>query len=525
MSKYVKKIFAMMFSLSAIMLLLMTVVSCQQGITKKDLEALKFDDSIVDYDGENHSIYVDNIYEDKGVTVSYMNNNKKTPGNYTVTAIIRYNELSVNKTAKLTINKIKSVLTADLEQSVYLYGGKLMPEYSLDNDVQKVTLKYFKDGVEITENDLYSEGQYVIEAYAPATTLYSESNHLEIKFNVVKSKYNVKFESTEYVADGSEKKIELVGTLPEGYTVAYENNAGVDAGDYFAVAYIKDSSGNVVEKHTAVLEINNPENEEFNKFLDDFFVEYLEGDQLSVNIFCENPEDFGLSHYDATWYTYSSSSDFNAELEETLVYFNGLLDELHKFENDKLSDLQMVAYRNVDSFLNYYLDYYNISDSTFMNIVYVDQFGGYVADFGTYMEAYSLRSEVEVQDVVDYIKSTKEAFPSYLDFVAEKAEKGYALSDYTITEMRKYLSDILEDSSSYYLSDVLCEKIAAVDFLSAEQKTAYSNEIVNSFNEYFIPGVQELYDGLEKYLGLLSEENEGYWSKYENGKKIYILEL
>ena len=49
----------------------------------------------------------------------------------------------------------------------------------------------------------------------------------------------------------------------------------------------------------------------------------------------------------------------------------------------------------------------SIEDSTFMNITYVDQFGGYVADFGTYMEAYSLRSELEVQDIVKYIESTK----------------------------------------------------------------------------------------------------------------------
>ena len=35
---------------------------------------------------------------------------------------------------------------------------------------------------------------------------------------------------------------------------------------------------------------------------------------------------------------------------------------------------------------------------------YVDQFGGYVADFGTYMEAYSLRSEQEVKDIVSYVE-------------------------------------------------------------------------------------------------------------------------
>ena len=48
-----------------------------------------------------------------------------------------------------------------------------------------------------------------------------------------------------------------------------------------------------------------------------------------------------------------------------------------------------------------------------MKVLYVDSFGGYVADFGTYMEAYSLRGEQEVKDVISYIESTKTALVSF----------------------------------------------------------------------------------------------------------------
>ena len=202
-----------------------------------------------------------------------------------------------------------------------------------------------------------------------------------------------------------------------------------------------------------------------------------------------------------------------------------MLAELEAFKDADLNDLQESAYKTIESFLNYYVEYYSIEDYFFSQILYVDQFGGYVADFGTYMEAYSLRSEVEVQDIVKYLESTKTAFPSYLDFIKDKTEKGYALSDFTITEMRKYLSEIIDSGENYYLKDILCEKIDGLSFLTDEKKTSYKEQVATGIKDYFIVGVQDLYDGLKEYMGKLSKEDEGYYAKYENGKDMFIFEL
>ena len=79
------------------------------------------------------------------------------------------------------------------------------------------------------------------------------------------------------------------------------------------------------------------------------------------------------------------------------------------------------------------------------------------------MEAYSLRTELEVQDVIDYIDSTKTAFPSYLDFLSEKTKRGYGLSDATLNAMRSYLEDLINQGENYYLKDIMFEKIDAVN--------------------------------------------------------------
>jgi len=46
----------------------------------------------------------------------------------------------------------------------------------------------------------------------------------------------VTFAGGPYTYDGTEKKVEITGTLPEGVTVSYENNTGTNAGSYSAKA-------------------------------------------------------------------------------------------------------------------------------------------------------------------------------------------------------------------------------------------------------------------------------------------------
>jgi len=126
---------------------------------------------------------------------------------------------------------------------------------------------------------------------------------------------------------------------------------------------------------------------------------------------------------------------------------------------------------------------------------------------------------------VSYIESTKEAFPSYVKYAQAKFEKGFGYSDFTLTEMRNYLKDVLEQGSEYYLKDVINAKIDASSFLDDSQKSEYKTKVANAIKDCFIPGVQELYDGLEPLLGKIKTEEEGYLTKYENGKDLYLLEL
>ena len=491
----------------------------QVEITKEFLEALVFEDATFEYDGERPGIYVQNVPD--GVTVTYYGNDQNNPGTHTVTAFIKYNSINVQKSATITIISPKTEITAEDNQIIFIYGDNLDPVYSLNNGEQSVVFKYYKDGIEVSKTALTTPGTYTIDIIAQKSTIYSEFKKT-ITVTTVKSLLGLSYEDVAVEYDGKEHVLLLHGVenLSDEYTVTYSNNSGTEVGAYYALAEVKNASGEVVETHAAVMDICYPDNEEFDKYLDKFFVEYLEEDQLSVNIFCENPGNFGLSHYDAKWYSYEPTTD--EDIKEYIDYLEDLKEQLEAFKDANLSKLQEVAYRKVEDFLIENLKSYEIEDIEFLNLRYVDSFGGYVADFSTYMEAYTLYSEAEVVDIINFIKSTKTAFPSYLDYVEDRYENNYALSNYTINEMKSYLEDILKASDTYYLTSTLNSKIDALDFLNDDEKNAYKAEITKEMKDSFIYGVNVLNEGLSNYLDKLDKENEGYLSTYEGGKEVYL---
>ena len=495
-------------------------------ITKEMLEAVEFKDLTVKYDGNEHELLATNIPD--GVTVTYKNNKKTNPGRYYASVTLTYEDLKVTKTAYLIIEKISGNLVAEAEQTVSLYGGNVYPKHTINNTEQKITYKVSQNGKTLNESALYTAGVYEVEIVANSSNLYVEES-VKVTLTVKDSLYDLVFKSQTITYDGKEHTLSVNGAdkLPQGYKVVYENEKGTDAGVYYAKVNVLNEKEEVVETLAAVLTIEYADDVAFDEFLDGFFYEFLEGDLLSINIFCENPAkyNFDITEFDAIWYTYEETTE--EDFIEAKEYFNKLYDELAAFKDAPLSPLQKVAYNKVEDFLLENIELYNVDDIEFMRIVYVDSFGGYVADFATYMEAYTIRSEEDAIDICEFIESTETAFPSYLGFVKAKSENGYALSRHTIVEMRSFLNDILEQGADYYLSDAICARINAVSssVLSEEQKAEYCKRVIAGMKGAYLRGVQALYDGLEEYLDDLEAGNEGYWSKYTNGQELYAKEL
>ena len=475
---------------------------------------IKINDLTVMYDGEEHSIYVENLPE--GATVEYKGNNRVNPGSYTVTAVVTFSDGSkVTKTANLFIRKNESVLSADLNQTATTYGGAI-PTYTLNNSSQTVVCK-----------PIYRPGEYKVEIYAEANEFYKESNHVIVNLKVVDGNpLDVSFKSEKYVYDGTPKKLEATN-IPAGYRAVYKNNEGTAKGKYNASCEIYDANDNLALTLNAILEIDSAKNQEFETYLDEFFVDYLGNDYISWNIFTVNPENFGLIRDvtdEATWYSYSKvTAEDMSEAFDEMKQYKSLLEA---FDAAELSEEQLISYNRLTTFFDSYIEYYDPANSfsPLMLVQYIDQFGGMAADFGTYAEAYEFRTEQDIKDLLSYIKSMPYAFGTYVTYGQDRIEAGYPLSDYTIGEMTTYLNEVIAKGDDYYLSTVIKNKIEQCDYLSTSVKNDYYTMVDTYMSTYFMPAHEQLKAGIQTLKGNCLEE--GYLASYgEAGKKLYEYEL
>ena len=337
------------------------------------------------------------------------------------------------------------------------------------------------------------------------------------------SKFGISFSDTIYIKDGFSKELKITGELPEGFTVEYENNKGTDVGDYYATCYIYNENHELEETHHATLIIENDDSFAFDLYLDQILPWYLGEDQFAINIFFESPAEFNLEHYDAKWYTYDE--EYTTEkLEYYADAFEEMLNSLYGYGDKNLSPNQEIAYNKLVRFFKYYKELYSIPDSPYLSGRYIDQFGGYVSSFISSIEAYTIRSEQDIIDMIDLINSTEEAFKSYITFTSDKTKKGYGFSDYTLNEMIAYLEDLLSNKDNFYLIDTLSNKIknSSVD---SSKHSKYIDDLKLAFTNSFFEGVLELSAGLKDYIGKVEPINNGYWASYEYGYKLYEIEL
>lgn len=476
---------------------------------------LVMNDLTVDYDGNAHSIFVEGLPSDASVT--YTNNEKVEPGGYKVSANVTLKDgTTTNLSAKLTINKLKSVLSAEKVQEAINCGKGVLPAFNLNNTEQQLNI-----------SEVYKPGVHELEIYAKESKHYLQSNKVKVTLTVsMGNSFDVEFAPATYNCDGTEKSI-VAKNIPDGYRVEYENNTATKQGKYNAVCKLFDSNNELKLTLNALLVIENTPNAEFDKYLDEFFVDYLGNDYISWNILTENPADFGFTREAsdvAQWYTYETitAQDKKEAYDDNLVYHQMLKD----FNVEDLSFDQIVSYEIIDNLFEEQLEFYNPANSYdfLMNLNYVDQFGGYAAEFATYMEAYSFRRVQDVVDVIDYIKSMPTAFASYDLYVTDRANAGYPISDFTLTSMIDYLDGVVEQGSEYYLGDYISNRIQQCDFLSAEEKESYSSQIKSGITEYFITACADLSSKLVLQKGKCTQT--GYLAAYgEAGKKQYEYEL
>ncbi len=332
-----------------------------------------------------------------------------------------------------------------------------------------------------------------------------------------------KFESKTYTYSGEEYVLEAVN-IPEGYRAEYTNNKATEKGKYYANCKLYDSNNELVANRYAYLLIDTAPSAEFEEYCDEFFLEYFGDDVQYWNVFTIDPSAFGYVRPDdleVSWYFYEPMTD--SDVLETYEYYTGLFNELKKFDTNKLSYNQMLTYEKMYSTLESGCNSYNPEtyEESLMSIEYIDKFGGYVADFCDTIENYNVYTKTDVLDMISYTKSTDEAFLSYVNFVKDRYDAGYAYSEFTINEMCSYLDDIIADGQEFYLYTLVENKINS-STIDEALKEGLISEFKAALSDDFLVGVNQLKTELSGLVGTYTTAEEGYFQNYgEDAKALY----
>lgn len=324
------------------------------------------------------------------------------------------------------------------------------------------------------------------------------------------------FDSEAYVYDGEEHEIVLDGKLPVGWEVTYDNNKAVEMGVYKATATITDVlTEEAIKVFPAVLIIDNPENSDFETFMDELLVAVFEEDQMSVNFFFNNPENYGLGHYEPELPKYSNEGTW----EEGIQELQDILDELHGYNYDQLSFEEQDTYKIVEEYFDYLISI--TENMNYMTNGYLGSYLGYQSNLPLNLAEYKFRNEQDIKDFIAFLNDSPAAFQSYYEFTAEQAERGYGMPDFVIDNVLSQCQSFVELGEDNYLIGIFNDKIDEVEFdLDANVVAAYKDEAKTAIVGAFTEGYQYILDNLNNLRGKAT--NLGGLANFgEEGKSYY----
>ena len=159
----------------------------------------------------------------------------------------------------------------------------------------------------------------------------------------------------------------------------------------------------------------------FDDFADNVFKMLVGNDELTLNYYFENPENFGLSHNEPSLPTPSVTSGYS------VLLINYILGKVNGYKYEDLNDDQKMTYNLIMNIIDNVNS--KTSEMSYLSNNYLGSYLGYQAQLPLLLSEYKFRTKLDVDNYLKYLDLVPETFQKYLDFEVEKADHGYGMSD------------------------------------------------------------------------------------------------
>ncbi len=235
-------------------------------------------------------------------------------------------------------------------------------------------------------------------------------------------------------------------------------------------------------------------NRRFQNICDQLFQEEMQGNTLTMHYTIANPEDFGITDYEAILPCYVSGNR-----EESNRILSDYLTRLGELNREKLSPENAYALNMLTSYLE--------NSLTLNQFAYYDEplspASGMQSQLPILLAEYTFRSKKDVEDYLSLLDQTDEYFASLLTYEQEKAGAGLLMAASSLDEVIEQCDTILTKKAlkegSHFLQTTFQERLTPLyeqGLITDQERKAFLSQNDRLLSTVMLPAYEALGDGL-----------------------------
>ena len=252
-------------------------------------------------------------------------------------------------------------------------------------------------------------------------------------------------------------------------------------------------------------EITNEEQEKFNEFQKQFFIDACADDYTTMRFYMHDPASYGITDYEVSWGQIEDPEAVDKSVE--------LQKQLHEFDYEKLNKDQQIVYDTLEFEFNTSIpltekskefDFAFSPNSGFNNGVI------------TNLTEMNLETEKDVKEFIELLMDTDRIFDDCIEYTRKQAARGYVQADVVIDGIIEQIDRFMSAENNEIIVS-FNDEVAELSF----DCTEYKQQVETIVKNEVIPAYQKVKD---MYLGLKGKcTTNGVLADYDGGKEYYQL--
>ncbi|WP_148410586.1 DUF885 domain-containing protein [Murimonas intestini] len=267
---------------------------------------------------------------------------------------------------------------------------------------------------------------------------------------------------------------------------------------------------------SAVTAAREPEEEQqaFDEYMDELFIDLLNGDYYSLHLMLENPSEYGIDlkrhAFDKTLFKEAGARDDEWQEEVTAV-----TDRLSEFDFDLLDEEQQRTYRVVWEYFK------NEEAAADLGLYYepLSYVQGVHSEMPVLLSVFTIMTREDARNYLELVADIDEYYRAVLEYEQKRSEAGLFMSDDALDMVLEDCRIFADREAENILVACFPDQLDGIECITEEEKQEYVECLQTVVDENFYPAYEGLIEGLEKLRGT-GKNDEGI-CYFEKGKEYY----